>query len=53
MGWLGGIAVNREQSSKLVATSAAAIVAANGPLQLIVPPEGRRSEAREWMTGSY
>ena len=53
MRWLGGIAVNREQASNLVAASAAAIVAADGPLQLIVPPEGTRSKVREWKTGFY
>jgi 1-acyl-sn-glycerol-3-phosphate acyltransferase len=53
MRWLGGIAVNREQASNLVAASAAAIAAADGPLQLIVPPEGTRSKVREWKTGFY
>ena len=53
MRWLGGIPVNREQSSNLVAASAAAIRAADGPLQLIVPPEGTRSKTRYWKTGFY
>ena len=53
MRWLGGIAVNREQSSNLVAASAQAIMDADGPLQLIVPPEGTRSKARYWKTGFY
>ncbi len=53
MRWLGGIAVNREQSSNLVAASAEAIQKADGPLQLIVPPEGTRSKARYWKTGFY
>ena len=53
MRWLGGIAVNREQSSNLVAASAAALVAADGPVQLIVPPEGTRSKTRYWKTGFY
>lgn len=53
MRWLGGIPVNREQSSNVVAASAAAIRAADGPLQLIVPPEGTRSKTRYWKTGFY
>lgn len=53
MKWLGGIPVNREQSSNLVAASADAIGAADGPLQLIVPPEGTRSKTRYWKTGFY
>jgi 1-acyl-sn-glycerol-3-phosphate acyltransferase len=53
MRWLGGIAVNREQSSNLVAASAQAITEANGPLQLIVPPEATRARTRCWKTGFY
>ncbi len=53
MRWLGGIPVRREQSSNLVAASVAAIQAATGPLQLIVPPEGTRSNTRYWKTGFY
>ncbi|MCP5246956.1 MAG: 1-acyl-sn-glycerol-3-phosphate acyltransferase [Candidatus Accumulibacter sp.] len=53
MMWLGGIPVQRETSNNLVAASAAAIRAAGGPLQLIVPPEGTRSKARQWKTGFY
>jgi len=53
MKWLGGIPVNREQSTNLVAASADAILAADGPLQLIVPPEGTRSKTRYWKTGFY
>lgn len=53
MRWLGGISVNRAQSSNLVAASAAALVAADGPVQLIVPPEGTRSKTRYWKTGFY
>lgn len=53
MRWLGGIPVNREQSSNLVAASAEAIRAVDGPLQLIVPPEGTRSKTRYWKTGFY
>ena len=51
--WLGGIPVNREQSSNLVASSAQAMRAAKGPMQLIVPPEGTRGKTRHWKTGFY
>jgi len=53
MRWLGGIPVNREQSTNLVAASVAALLAADGPVQLIVPPEGTRSKTRYWKTGFY
>lgn len=53
MRWLGGIAVNREQSTNLVAASAQALVAAEGSVQLIVPPEGTRGKTRHWKTGFY
>ena len=53
MRWLGGIPVNRDKASNLVAASAEAIRAATGPLQLIVPPEGTRSKTRYWKTGFY
>jgi len=53
MRWLGGIAVNREQSNNLVAASAQAIRESDGPVQLIVPPEGTRSKTRYWKTGFY
>jgi 1-acyl-sn-glycerol-3-phosphate acyltransferase len=53
MRWLGGIAVDRSKSSNLVAASAQAIRDADGPLQLIVPPEGTRSKTRYWKTGFY
>ncbi len=53
MMWLGGIPVDRDKSSNLVAASIAAIQSASGPLQLIVPPEGSRSKTRYWKTGFY
>jgi 1-acyl-sn-glycerol-3-phosphate acyltransferase len=53
MMWLGGISVNREQSTNLVAASAQALRDADGPVQLAVPPEGTRSKARYWKTGFY
>ena len=53
MMWLGGVPVNRDQSTSLVAASAQALRDAPGPMQLVVPPEGTRSKARYWKTGFY
>ena len=53
MRWLGGIAVDRSKSNNLVEASAAALVAFDGDVQLIVPPEGTRSKTRYWKTGFY
>lgn len=53
MRWLGGIPVDRARSNNLVAASAAAIESADGPLQLVVPPEGTRGKTRHWKTGFY
>ncbi len=53
MRWLGGIAVNRERANNLVTSSALAILAVQGPVQLVVPPEGTRGKVREWKTGFY
>ncbi|WP_296491825.1 lysophospholipid acyltransferase family protein [Rhodoferax sp.] len=53
MRWLGGISVDRSKTNNLVLASAQAIQAADGPLQLIVPPEGTRSKTRYWKTGFY
>ncbi|HPU50201.1 MAG TPA: 1-acyl-sn-glycerol-3-phosphate acyltransferase [Burkholderiaceae bacterium] len=53
MRWLGGIAVKREQSNNMVEASAAALRAAIGTVQLIVPPEGTRSATTRWRTGFY
>ncbi len=53
MRWLGGIAVHRDRNSNLVAASAAALVNADGPVQLVVPPEGTRGRTRHWKTGFY
>jgi 1-acyl-sn-glycerol-3-phosphate acyltransferase len=53
MRWLGGIPVNREQSSNVVAVSAQAMRDAEGPMQLVVPPEGTRGKTRHWRTGFY
>lgn len=53
MRWLGGIAVDRSRRNDLVSASAQAIVDADGPLQLVVPPEGTRGKTRHWKTGFY
>ena len=53
MRWLGGIAVDRSQSTNLVAASARAIRETDGTLCLVVPPEGTRSKTRQWKTGFY
>ena len=53
MQWLGGISVNRQQATNMVAASVEAIESADGPVQLIVPPEGTRSKVRYWKTGFY
>jgi 1-acyl-sn-glycerol-3-phosphate acyltransferase len=53
MRWLGGMAVQREQANNLVAATVAALRTADGPLQMIVPPEGTRSKAQRWKTGFY
>ncbi len=53
MRWLGGMAVDRSKSNNLVAASAAALQAAAGPVQLLVPPEGTRGKTRHWKTGFY
>lgn len=53
MRWLGGIPVDRSKSNNAVATAAATIAAAQGPLQLVIAPEGTRGKAGEWKTGFY
>jgi 1-acyl-sn-glycerol-3-phosphate acyltransferase len=53
MRWLGGIAVDRSKSNNLVSASAAELAAAQGPIQLVVPPEGTRGKTRHWKTGFY
>jgi 1-acyl-sn-glycerol-3-phosphate acyltransferase len=45
--------VDRSKSNNLVAASAQAIREADGPVQLIVPPEGTRGKVRHWKTGFY
>ena len=53
MRWLGGIAVDRTSSNTQVSASAAALKAADGQVQLVVPPEGTRGKTRHWKTGFY
>ena len=53
MRWLGGIPIQRESSNNVVEASIVAIQNFDGPVQLIVPPEGTRSKARYWKTGFY
>ncbi|MEY4757889.1 MAG: hypothetical protein RJA34_2787 [Pseudomonadota bacterium] len=53
MRWLGGIAVNREKSTDMVAASAKSLREAPGSLYLVVSPEGTRSKTRYWKTGFY
>jgi 1-acyl-sn-glycerol-3-phosphate acyltransferase len=53
MRWLGGIAVNRSASTNLVAASAKALMDAEGPVQMVIPPEGTRSKTHYWKTGFY
>jgi 1-acyl-sn-glycerol-3-phosphate acyltransferase len=53
MRWLGGIAVQRDQRSNLVAASVDALKHAEGALQLLIAPEGTRGLVREWKSGFY
>jgi 1-acyl-sn-glycerol-3-phosphate acyltransferase len=53
MKWLGGIPVDRSKSTNLVADSSKALLEADGPVHLVVPPEGTRSKVRYWKTGFY
>lgn len=53
MMWLGGVPVVREKSSNVVEASILAIGQVEGPVQLIVPPEGTRDKTRYWKTGFY
>lgn len=53
MMWLGGIPVERSKANNLVAASADALVAVDGPVQLIIPPEGTRGKTLYWKTGFY
>ena len=50
--WLGGIPVDRSQSSDLV-SRLAALFDTVSELVIVVPPEGTRSAAGRWKTGFY
>lgn len=51
--WLGGIPVDRSQSTNLVDASVQTLQKAQRDLHLVVPPEGTRSKSRHWKTGFY
>jgi 1-acyl-sn-glycerol-3-phosphate acyltransferase len=53
MRWLGGIGVDRSRSHNLVASAVEGFSQHQGPLLLMIPPEGTRSKVREWKTGFY
>jgi 1-acyl-sn-glycerol-3-phosphate acyltransferase len=53
MRWLGGLPVDRSKSNNTVAAAALALGQADGPLQLVVSPEGTRGRVRQWKTGFY
>jgi len=53
MQWLGGIPVDRSQSTNLVEASVHTLRTAQRDLHLVVPPEGTRSQSRQWKTGFY
>ena len=53
MRWLGGIAVDRSKSSNTVSASADTLRQAVGQLHIVIPPEGTRSQSRQWKTGFY
>jgi 1-acyl-sn-glycerol-3-phosphate acyltransferase len=50
--WLGGIAVDRRQSTDLVARSVEELGRSDG-LVMLIPPEGTRQRVRYWKTGFY
>jgi 1-acyl-sn-glycerol-3-phosphate acyltransferase len=51
--WLGGIPVDRSQSTNLVDASVQSLQNAQHDLHLVVPPEGTRSQTHHWKTGFY
>jgi hypothetical protein len=53
MRWPGGIPVQRDRSSGLVGSTAAALQSASVLLQRVVAPEGTRSRATQWKTGFH
>lgn len=50
--WLGGIEVDRRQSTNLVAQSVERFRTSEA-LAMIIPPEGTRKKVRYWKTGFY
>lgn len=53
MRWLGGLPVERSQAGNQVSAAAEALRAAEAPVQLVVAPEGTRSQVARWKTGFY
>lgn len=53
MRWLGGIGVDRSRSQNLVASAVEGFSQHQGPLLLMIPPEGTRSKVKMWKTGFY
>jgi 1-acyl-sn-glycerol-3-phosphate acyltransferase len=53
MRWLGGIGVDRSRPGQLVSAAVDCFRQTEGPLFLMIPPEGTRSKVREWKTGFY
>ena len=53
MRWLGGIPVDRSRSNNLVDAAVRCFAIREQPLLLLVPPEGTRSQVRQWKTGFY
>ena len=51
--WLGGMPVDRSQSTNLVAASVQTLLECPHELHMVVPPEGTRSQSRHWKTGFY
>ena len=52
MRWLGGIPINRSQSTNVVAQTIEAFNS-NDRLSIAIPPEGTRSKVDQWKTGFY
>jgi 1-acyl-sn-glycerol-3-phosphate acyltransferase len=52
MRWLGGIAVDRSKSNRLV-DQLVALYRENEELVMLIPPEGTRSRVERWKSGFY
>ena len=48
MRWLGGIPVDRSKSNNMVSASADVLRQALGEFHVVIPPEGTRSQSRQW-----